>query len=211
MTRWGSWRRGGLRQLRRVPGLAIFASLLACLLLMPAAASAQTRAVVTATANARATIVAPLTLVKVQDMSFGKIVPRPTAGTVTVDQNTGQCSVTGTILEVGTCRYAQFASQGTKNMNARITLNVVSNLTGPGQTMVLDNIILGTNSTISFAGNSNANGSGVGLTQGSGNQRYTIVSNSGIFVLNIGGRLNVNANQARGIYTGSITVTVQYN
>ncbi|HVR90520.1 MAG TPA: DUF4402 domain-containing protein [Novosphingobium sp.] len=178
---------------------------------MPAAASAQTRAVVTATANARATIVAPLTLVKVQDMSFGKIVPRPTAGTVTVDQNTGQCSVTGTILEVGTCRYAQFASQGTKNMNARITLNVVSNLTGPGQTMVLDNIILGTNSTISFAGNSNANGSGVGLTQGSGNQRYTIVSNSGIFVLNIGGRLNVNANQARGIYTGSITVTVQYN
>lgn len=211
MTRWGLWRGGGLRQRRGVPGSAIFASLLACLLLMPTAASAQTRAVVTATANARATIVAPLTLIKVQDMSFGKIVPRPTAGTVTVDQNTGQCSVTGTILEVGTCRYAQFAGMGTKNMKVRISLDSATQLTGPGQAMLLDNIILGTNSTISFTGNTNANGSGVGLTAGGGNQRYTIVSNSGIYVLNIGGRLNVNANQAPGLYTGTITITVQYN
>ena len=95
-------------------------------------------------------------------------------------------------------------------MNARISLNSVVNLTGPGQTMVLDNVKLGTNSTISFAGNTNANGQGVGPTQGNGNQRYTIATSSGIFVLNVGGRLNVNANQAGGTYTGSLTVTVQY-
>ena len=163
-----------------------------------------------ATNSARATIVAPLTLVKQQDLVFGKIVARTTAGTVTVDQITGQCSVTGAILEVGSCQYASFAGMGTKNMSARISLTAVSNLTGPGQTMVLDNITLGTNASISFAGNPNANGRGVGLTQGNGNQRYSITTNSGIFVLNIGGRLNVNANQAPGVYTGSITVTVQY-
>ena len=162
------------------------------------------------TGTARATVVAPLTLVWVQDLKFGKIVPRPLPGTVTVDQITGACTVTGPILEVGKCQFAQFAGMGTKNMNARITLIAVVNLTGPGQTMVLDQITLGTNSTISFTGNANANGSGVGLTKGGNAERFTIVTNSGIFLLNVGGRLNVNANQVAGVYNGSITVTVQY-
>lgn len=173
-------------------------------------APAEAGEVATVSATARATIVAPLTLVTVQNMDFGRIVPRPQAGTVTIDQNTGACSVTGPILEVGKCAYAQFAGMGTKNMTARITLSNVVNLTGPGQTMVLDNIILGTNSTITLIGNTNAKGGGAGLTQGSGNQRYSITTSSGIFLLNIGGRLNVNANQAPGSYAGSITVTVQY-
>lgn len=165
---------------------------------------------VSATASARATIVAPLTVVWVQDMSFGRIVPRPQAGTVTVDQITGACIVTGPILEVGRCQFAQFAGMGSKNMNARITLTNVVNLTGPGQAMVLDNIILGTNSTISLAGNTSANGRGVGLTKGGNAARYQITTSSGIYVLNIGGRLNVNANQAPGFYTGQITISVQY-
>lgn len=165
---------------------------------------------VTVTGTAKAVVVAPLSIVKVQDMSFGRIVPKPTAGTVTVDTATNGCVVTGAILEVGTCQLARFDGMGTKNMNARISLTAVSNLTGPGQTMVLDNVFLGTNATISFAGNPNANGKGVGLTQGNGNQRYSITTNSGIFSLLIGGRLNVNANQAPGIYTGSISINVQY-
>ncbi len=165
---------------------------------------------ITAQAAARATVVAPMTLVYVQDLKFGRIVPRPQAGTVTVDQVTGACSVTGPILEVGKCQFAQFAGMGSKNMAARISLSSVVNLTGLGQTMVLDNITLGTNNTISFTGNGNANGKGVGLTKGANAERYTITTNSGIFVLNIGGRLNVNANQLGGFYTGSITISVQY-
>ena len=164
----------------------------------------------TVTGRSQAVVVTPLSVIKVQDLSFGRIVPRPTAGTVTVDTSTGGCVVTGAILEVGTCRLARFDGMGSKNMNARISLTAVSNLTGPGQTMVLDNVFLGSNSTISFAGNPNANGKGVGLTQGNGNQRYSIATNSGIFSLFIGGRLNVNANQAPGVYTGSITINVQY-
>ena len=165
---------------------------------------------ISATASARATVVAPLTLVWVQDLKFGRIVPRPQVGTVTVDQVTGACTVTGPILEVGKCQFAQFAGMGTKNMGARISLTSVVNLTGPGQAMVLDQIALGTNSTISFAGNANANGKGVGLIKGGNAERYSITTNSGIYLLNIGGRLTVNANQLPGVYNGSITVSVQY-
>lgn len=203
---WGNSCRDAISR----PGHGALGALLALVCVAGFAAPAQAGEKVSATATTRATIVAPLTLVKQQDLVFGRIAARSTAGTVTVDQITGQCSVTGAIVVVGDCQFASFAGMGTKNMNARISLNAVSNLTGPGQPMVLDNIQLGTNSTISFSGNPNANGRGVGLTQGNGNQRYSITTNSGIFVLNIGGRLNVNANQAPGLYTGSITVTVQY-
>ncbi|GHA00962.1 DUF4402 domain-containing protein [Novosphingobium arvoryzae] len=199
---WGFLERGAVpRHAGRAMGAA-----LALTLCVPA----QAQEVASATATTQAVVVAPATLVKVQDMSFGRIVARPQAGTVTVNGTTGACTVTGPILEVGTCRQAIFAGMGTKNMRARISLDSVVSLTGPGQAMVLDQVFLSNDATISFSGNPNANGQGVGLTQGNGNQRYTIASNSGIFTLKIGGRLNVNANQLPGIYTGSITVTVQY-
>lgn len=186
---------------------ASLAALPALLISIPAAAQGTP---ITVQVTARATVVAPLTVVWVQDLNFGRIVPRPQAGTVTVDQVTGACTVTGPILEVGKCQFAQFAGMGSKNMGARISLTSVTNLTGPGQAMVLDNITLGTNSTISFSGNANANGTGVGLTKGGNAERYTIISNTGIYLLNIGGRLNVNANQAGGVYAGSIAISVQY-
>ncbi|MFM5953864.1 MAG: DUF4402 domain-containing protein [Novosphingobium sp.] len=203
---WGVLRSCTNRQVLKRGFCAALALACAALLAQPASAKEK----VTVTAGARATIVAPLTVVWVQDMSFGRIVPRPQAGTVTVDQITGACTVTGPILEVGQCRFAQFSGMGTKNMSARISLTNVVNLTGPGAPMVLDNVVLGTNSTISFAGNANANGRGVGLTKGGNAQKYSITTNSGIYLLNVGGRLNVNANQAPGRYTGTITISVQY-
>ena len=199
---WGFLERGAVPQ---HAGRAMGAAL-ALTLCVPA----QAKEVASATATTQAVVVAPSTIIKVQDLSFGRIVARPQAGTVTVDSATGACTVTGPILEVGTCRQAIFAGMGTKNMRARISLDSVINLTGPGQTMVLDQVFLSNDSTISFSGNPNANGKGVGLTQGGGNQRYTIASDTGIYTLKIGGRLNVNANQLPGIYTGSLTVTVQY-
>lgn len=203
---WGVLRSCTNRQVLKRGSCAALA--LACMAALPTPATARER--VTVTGGARATIVAPLTVVWVQDMSFGRIVPRPQAGTVTVDQITGACTVTGPILEVGQCRFAQFSGMGTKNMSARISLTNVTNLTGPGAPMVLDTITLGTNSTILFAGNSNANGRGVGLTKGGNAQKYSITTNSGIYILNIGGTLHVNANQAPGRYTGTLTISVQY-
>ena len=199
---WGFLDRGlALRHAGRAMGAALALTL---------CAPAQASEVASATGTTQAVVVAPATIVKVQDMSFGRIVARPQPGTVTVSGATGACTVTGPILEVGTCRQAIFAGMGTRNMRARISLDSVVNLTGPGQAMVLDQVFLSNDSTISFSGNPNANGQGIGLTQGNGNQRYTITSPTGIFTLKVGGRLNVNANQLPGIYTGSITVTVQY-
>ncbi|MDP3906124.1 DUF4402 domain-containing protein [Novosphingobium sp.] len=199
---WGFLERGAVP---RHAGRAICA-----VLALAFSAPVQANEVSSATATTQAVVVAPSSIIKVQDMSFGRIVARPQPGTVTINGATGACTVTGPILEVGTCRQAIFAGMGTRNMRARISLDSVISLTGPGQTMVLDQVFLSNDSTISFSGNPNANGQGVGLTQGNGNQRYTITSPTGIYTLKIGGRLNVNANQLPGIYNGSITVTVQY-
>lgn len=202
---WGvSCRKRVQRQVRRAIGAA---PAVAALTLSPQAAHAER---VTVTGRAQAVVVAPLSVIKVQDLDFGRIAPRPQPGTVTVDTATGGCVVTGPILQVGTCRLARFDGMGTKNMNARISLTSVVDLTGPGQAMVLDNVVLGPNSTISLTGNSNANGKGVGLTKGGNGARYQITTNSGIYSLYVGGRLNVNANQAPGLYTGSISISVQY-
>ena len=208
MTRVNSCRGGGPRQVRRA--LAAAAACALALVGDPALAGPNDTA--TTAGAGRVVVVSPLSLIKVRDMDFGRIAARPLPGTVKIDPATSTCAVTGPIIRIGTCQPAEFVGMGAKNMNARVSLNSVVNLTGPGQAMVLDQVFLGTNSTISFAGNPNANGKGVGLTTGNGNaQRYQISSNTGIFSLFIGGRLNVNANQAPGIYRGSITVTVQYN
>lgn len=174
------------------------------------AVSAQAKEVAVAAGTARATIVAPLSVSSVQGIKFGRIVARATADTVTVDPVTGKCLVSGGIADVGSCQFATLAGMGGKNLTGRITLNSTVSLTGPGTTMVLDKITVGPNSTISLAGNASVAGGGIELTQGGGNQRFSITSNSGIFVLNIGGRLNVNANQTPGLYAGTIGLTVQY-
>lgn len=179
--------------------------------LIPTAQAQSVGAPVVSSTTVRAAVVSPLSVIKIQDMDFGQIVPSPAGGTVSVNAVTSACSVTGTVREVGTCRYAQFTGMGTRNMNARISLSSVVNLTGPGQPMQLDQLVLGTNNTISLAGNTNSNGNGVGLTQGNGNAaRYRIISSSGIYLLNIGGRLTINPNQTPGAYRGTFTISVQY-
>lgn len=142
-------------------------------------------------------------------MSFGRLAPVATAGTVTVDGLSGACTASG-VVQLGGCQAAQFVGMAARNSNARISLTGVTSLTGPGAPMTLSNVFVVNDATISFAGNPNANGNGVGLTQGNGNQRYSVTSSSGIFTLNLGATLNVNAGQLPGVYTGSITVTVQY-
>jgi hypothetical protein len=194
---------------QRLRGIIVLAIVL-LLAFAPEAASAQTRAIRTARAPAKAVLVAPLTILKTQDMDFAKIAPRTAPGTVTINPNTQVCTKTGPILQIGSCKAAQFVGRGGKNLGARITLTSTTNLTGPGQTMVLDGVTLGSNSSIVFIGNVNGSGQGIGLTTGGGNQRYSIVSTSGIYTLNVGATLHVNANQAPGLYRGSITVQVQY-
>lgn len=173
-----------------------------CAALSPAV---QAKELASATGTSSAVVVEPLSLIKVQDLSFGKIVPRPTAGTITVDPDTGACSVTGTIMEVGTCRFAQFTGMGRRNMTVRFTLPTTITLTTTGgASMIADTVTVGTTPDLTFLG---GNGNG----NGNGNRRWAINPASGIFTFRIGARLNVGASQAPGIYTGTFDVTVQYN
>jgi hypothetical protein len=194
---WGfSYRSSALRH----AGCALGAALV-CMVATPAAA----KEVATGSGTSSAVVVEPLSLIKVRDLSFGKIVPRPTAGTVTVNADTGACVVTGTIMQVGTCQVAQFTGMGRRNMTVRFALPGTVTLTGPGgATMIADTLTIGSAPDVSFLG---GNGNGVG----NGNRRYRINPPSGIFSFRVGARLNVGANQAPGIYTGTFNVTVQYN
>lgn len=169
---------------------------LACAGLITAPAQAQTAST---TGAAQAAIVEPLALLKLQDLRFGRMAVSPTAGTVTVNPNTGACTVTGGVISTGSCGYAEFGGQGVRRMRVRIQLPTTITLTGPGgATMVANNLTLGLAPDLTQ------------LPGAPGNPRYEIASNSGIFTFRVGARLNVGANQAPGIYTGTFAVTVQY-
>ncbi|MCC6926774.1 DUF4402 domain-containing protein [Novosphingobium sp.] len=179
-----------------------FCALLALALGTLLAAPAQAQNVVQA--SAEAVVVSPLSLVRVDDLNFGQIVARPTPGTVTMDVNTGACTVTGAIVHAGTCQYAQFAGMGARRMTVRFQVPNSITVTGPGgATMLINNITLGTAPDLTFIG-----GNGNGL--GNGNRRYRIDSPTGMFMFRVAGRLNVGANQAPGVYNGTFPVTVQY-
>jgi spore coat protein U-like protein len=194
---WGQSRRS--RALRH--GWCAIGALL-CAALSPAL---QAKEVARATGTSSAVVVEPVSLIKVQDLSFGKIVPRPTAGTITVNPDTGACVVTGAIMEVGTCRAAQFVGMGRRNLFVRFQIPTTVTLTAPGgATMVADTFTIGNSPDLLFIG-----GNGIGL--GNGNRRWAIQPLSGIFSFNVGARLNVGASQAPGLYTGTFSVTVQYN
>lgn len=158
----------------------------------------------TATGASQVTIVEPVSVVKIQDLRFGKMAAGSTAGTVTVDPNTGDCAVTGGVVSSGGCGFAEFGGQGVRRLTVRIQIPVSVTLTGPGgATMVASALALGTSPDLTFIG-----GNGNGL--GNGNRRYQINSTTGVFTFRLGGKLAVGANQAAGAYAGTFPVTVQF-
>lgn len=203
MTMWNTGRSGGLLRLRGMTARALGAGLAAWLLLVPNAASAQTRTVETATSNVQAAILEPASLLKTEDMDFGRIAARTTIGTVVMNPATSICTPTGGLVHAGICKPAEFAGRGRRNLTARITFPTSVNLvrTGGG-TMLLDNFNFYASPDLVLI--TNGNGNGVG------NIRYLIVSTSGMFTMRVGGTLHVGANQAPGTYNGTFNVSVQY-
>lgn len=179
--------------------VAFFCALALILPTNPAAAQTATT-----TGGASSVIVTPLSLVKSKDLDFGLIAPAATAGTVTLDPVAQTCAVGGGVIHAGTCQAAEFVGMGTRRMMVRIQVPTTVTLTGPGTAMTVTNFTLATSPDLAFVG-----GNGNGL--GNGNRRYQIQPTNGIFDFRVGGRLNVGANQAGGVYTGTFTVTVQYN
>ena len=191
----------GRPSLRHGAARALLAAL--ALVLVPAQAFAQSDDEVV---DARAVVLVSGTLAKIQDMDFGQIAQPSIAGTVTLSPTPiPTCGTTGGLVRTGPCEAAEFAIMGRKNDLARVReLNSgVVTLTGPGgATMTMTNISIGVSGMVAANGGGNPVGN-LG--------RFRITTDSGIGYFRLGGRLNVNANQAPGLYDGTLEIQVVFN
>jgi hypothetical protein len=148
--------------------------------------SGAANAAATASANANAEILSTITVVKDQDMDFGQIAVNGAAAlTISADEgNPAACP--GTLVCAGARVPAKFTIGGTAGVATTASVNSASvSLTSGANSMTLNNFTL-------FFPNGNT------------------LNASGQAQFNVGGRLNVAAAQAAGLYTGSFGVTVEY-
>ncbi|MDB5121276.1 MAG: hypothetical protein JWN56_2494 [Sphingobacteriales bacterium] len=142
-------------------------------------------------ASASATIITPITIAKVNDMSFGNIVSTATGGTVILSTASGRTESGVQLGAVaGTVTAASYTVTGQSGYAYTVTLpadgyEITTGAAGPTETMTLTNF------------NSSSTGN---LTAAS-------------FTLSVGATLNVVANQAAGDYTNAtpFDVSVNYN
>jgi hypothetical protein len=143
------------------------------------------------TGASQATVVAPAAMTNTGEMRFGQFVQPSGAGTLTLTpagamSGTGAVSGNQLIAQTGGGpQPGTFAI--TSNLNQAFTVYgpISTTITNGGASMTISNLT-GT------------------LTQTGAN------ATNSFYTLNVGGRLNVNANQAVGTYTGSYTLTTIY-
>ena len=141
----------------------------------------QAQAANSVDATASVEIAAPISITEDTQLSFGNIGPSASAGTVTIT-NAGARSVTGGVSELGGAfAAAEFTVTGASGANFNASIPTSASLTGPGDAM------------------------SVSLTNDAG----TSIS-GGSVSFNVGGTLSVGANQAAGSYSGTYTITVNY-
>lgn len=140
------------------------------------------------TSPAKASTLSPLAIVSTQDLDFGTILPGATAGTVTINPNSGNRTFAGSVTAAGgTPQRAEFIGVGQRNVVGVATL-------GPNPTLT------------NGAGGSMA----ATLTMGAGGAGNFVFPGTGIQNFRVGGTLSVGANQPDGIYSGSFTLTIVY-
>lgn len=149
----------------------------------------DTFAQVSATANASATIVTPISISKNNDMDFGNVATDGTVGSVTLSPASGRIPAGGVTLPAtaGTVAAASFAVGGSGSYTYAITLPSSVVITSGSNTMTVNNFT----SSPSLIG----------------------TLSSGAETLLVGAKLNLTASQAAGSYTSAtpFTVTVNYN
>jgi hypothetical protein len=159
-----------------------------CVMLLAATANAQLSATTSATSTAN--IVAPITLSKVTDLSFGNIAASGSiAGTVELTPANNRIASGGATLPVvsGTVSAATFTATGLSGYTYAIMLPVdITLVHSLGlDVMLADNLV------------STPSGSGT-LTGGSES-------------IAVGATLNIEAGQMSGFYSGTFDVSVAYN
>ena len=151
--------------------------------------------------DVRIAIFGELTITKVNDLDFGNIVA-PVAGTIVMTAtDSATCTESAGIVHSGVCQPAEFGGKGENGRIVRIKKppsNQIT-LTGPGADMTITNLVLDGSPELTLIQATN------------GYSRFRIDSSTGIFDFRLGGTLNVGANQAPGVYTGTFQVDIQYN
>ena len=141
------------------------------------------------TPPARALLLIPLTITKVQDIHFGTIVPSTTtAGVVTINAVTGARTATGGITLVTTDdgQRAQFAGAGSAGQKVFIDITPPTDLVNPAG----DKIPV------------------IALTL-DGPALRTIGTNQSFFV-NVGGSIFVDIDKPEGLYSAMYNITAEY-
>ena len=157
------------------------------ILMTIAAVSVNAQNTATANADASATILQHLSLIKNVDLAFGGIITDTDGGTVLIPATpTGTPSYNGLPTQLtATTSAAQFTANGEDEATFAITLPASTILTDGSNTMTVDNFV-----------------SSVGITG------VQLVSSEKMFY--VGATLNVGAAQAAGTYSGDFDVTVTY-
>lgn len=137
----------------------------------------------------------PTNILNVTPLDFGSIIPAAAAGTVTINAQTGIRTGTVVTLAGGPFSRARFVAAGTPLRVVTLTLNPSPGIviTSGASTMTINQLRV------------SANGGG---PQPLG-PNHTLDA-IGVITFDIGGRLIVGANQAPGLYSGTFTLTMDY-
>lgn len=136
------------------------------------------------TGNASATIQAAIALTEDTAMDFATIVADSAGDTVTLATD-NSISSTGTSTFSGTTAAGAFSATGSPSAAVTISFSTGDTLTGPGTAMPLGNFTNDAGGSPAFDG-------------------------SGDLSFNVGADLTVNATQTAGAYSGTYTLTVDY-
>jgi hypothetical protein len=139
-----------------------------------------------------------VTVTKTTDLSFGKLVPGATNGTVTISPSGGRTGSSSVTLfnQASTQQAAVFTvSAGPVNTSCTLTVpTATSPLSGTGAAMALSNFSA-----------SNVSNSAIPLTNSVGS---ITLDGLGGYTVKVGATLAVGASEVAGIYTGDFSVTV---
>ena len=165
------------------------AALAATLASTSPALAATTTAV--ASAEARGLVLQPLTLTKVSDLDFGTIIGSTSAGSVTIDSDTGARAKTGGVLLVTAYPGGRATFAGAGTAGTLVTLNltkpaVLVSTSNPTDTLVVTTLSLDSNG---------ANRS---------------IDTTGAFTVGVGGNFAIAASQPNGLYTAQFDLTADY-
>ena len=137
----------------------------------------------------RALLLIPLTLTKIDDLSFGSVVPSPVSGTVIINATTGARSVAGGITampsDIG--QRAYFGGAGSPNQLVIVTVTAPAVLTSAAS----DTLTV------------------LALTL-DGPPLRTIDPVARTFFFGVGGIILIGADQPEGVYTSNYDVTANY-